>query len=129
MTRLQHCSQMARAITYPRAGFPLHLQLPPVSSWVFILFPIAASPFCLFSPTAAVDLTPAGFGGAAFGGEADPVGSAGCSAAPASDVSVTADFYQLQSTTHKGNFSRVLLGSSLFPVTAITLLLFGLRLS
>lgn len=74
MSRFQHRSQMARAITYPRAGLPLHLQLPPVSTWVFIHFPIAASPFCLFSPTTSVDLTPAVFGGAAFGEEAAPRG-------------------------------------------------------
>jgi len=49
--------------------------------------------------------------------------------APASDVSVTADVYRSQSTAHKGNFSRVLLGSSLFPVTAIMRLLFGPHLS
>lgn len=44
-------------------------------------------------------------------------------------MSMTADFYHLQSTAHKGSFSRVFLGFAVFPLTSITLLLFGLNLS
>jgi len=65
----------------------------------------------------------------ALGEKAALMGGSGCSVAPASDMNMTANFYHLQSTAHKGDFSRVLLGFAVFPLTSITLLLFGLHLS